>query len=447
MVTGNGEDDQATLEKRTMRKLTRRLVPYLIAAYFIAYIDRTNLSFAALQMNPAIGLSATAFGFGAGVFFLTYFVFEVPSNLVMAKVGARRWIARIMVTWGIVSGCMALVSGEISFYVVRALLGVAEAGFFPGVLFYLTLWFPAAYRSRIVSLFMVSVPLSVVIGAPISGLVLKIDLWGLAGWQWLFVIEALPAVVLGVVTWFFLTDRPGDARWLADDERTWLTSTLEREAAQATEGREVHWLRALANRKILALVVVDIAICAINTGIGIFLPQIIQGFGVGSTLVVTLLTALPYLVAAVGMVWWGRRSDRKGERRMHTAIPLGLSTLGIVALVFLPDSTSKMVGITAIMLGLYSMQPVFWTLPAMFLSGTAVASAFAGINSVGNLAGFVGPFAVGWLKDSTGSYNPGLLLIAACGVLGVLAVLIVARGRAASTLVAGSEREPTMPVT
>ncbi|HSZ41246.1 MAG TPA: MFS transporter [Trebonia sp.] len=430
------------IEQRTMRRVSRRLVPFLIVAYFIAYLDRTNLSFASLEMNKDIGLSSAAFGFGAGIFFLTYFLFEVPSNLMLERVGASKWIARIMITWGIISGAMAFVDGPSSFYTVRALLGAAEAGFFPGIIFYLSLWFPAAYRARIVSAFMVSVPMSVVIGGPLSGLLLSLHgPFGMAGWQLVYIVEAVPALALGVATFFFLTDAPGRARWLPEDERAWLAAQLETERLRAEQGasRRFTVRQALADSRVLQLIVVDIAICALNTGVGIFLPQIVKGFGVGSNLDVGLITAIPYLVAAIGMIWWGIRSDRRRERRLHTAIPLGICALGLVGSVLIPGSALKIVCMTAVMFGLYAMQPVFWTIPATFVTGVALAGTFAAINSVGNLAGFVAPYAMGWAKDTTGSYDAGLLGIAGVSVIGMLFALSVAKDR----VTAGRDREAT----
>ncbi|MEW2544438.1 MFS transporter [Streptomyces sp. NPDC047002] len=434
------------IEQRTVRRVSKRLVPFLLVSYFVSYLDRTNLSFAALQMNKDLGLTAGAFGFGAGAFFLTYFLFEVPSNLMLARAGASRWIARIMVTWGLVSGAMVLVRGEASFYTVRILLGAAEAGFFPGVIFYLGLWFPAAHRARIISLFMVSVPLSVVVGAPLSGALLSLDgALGLRGWQWVYIVEAVPAVVLGVVTFFYLSDSPKDARWLPDEQRAWLGARLAAERAEAkADAGHVPVLRALTHPRILALAVVDVAICSVNTGVGVFLPQIIQGFGVRSDVGVTLTTAVPYLVAAVGMVLWSRHSDRTGERRLHTAVPLGLAALGIAGAVWIPGALPKMVCLCGVMFGLYAMQPVFWTLSMTFLTGAAAAGGVAAINSIGNLAGFVSPYAMGSAKDATGSFSAGMLGIACTGVLGVVVVLLVgrARGRGAAGRPADGARPP-----
>ena len=438
-----------TLETTTLAKVTKRLVPFLILCYFVAYLDRVNVGFAALTMNQDLGLSQTAFGFGAGIFFLAYFIFEVPSNLMLERFGARKWIARIMVTWGILSGLMAFIpdiakatgmGNENAFYLIRVLLGVAEAGFFPGIIFYLTLWFPAEYRARIVGYFMAAIPLSTVIGAPISGLLLSLHgLGGLAGWQWLFILEAVPALILSGVVFFYLTDRPSDADWLAPDERNWLAErlTLERNQREAAHGFTV--AQALVNPKVIALSLVYFGAVATNYGLGFFLPQIVKSFGL-STFMTTVVAAFPYAVGTLAMIGWGLRSDHVGERRWHTAIPLFVAALGIAASTVLDDPTLKMIAFSVAGFGIFACLPVFWTLPTAFLSGAAAAAGIAVVNSIGNLAGFAGPFAMGWIKDHTGSYTGGLLLLAG---LGIIAMGIVLSLRHDDAL----ERVPAVPVT
>lgn len=420
------------VEITTLTKVTSRLVPFLIVCYFIAYLDRVNVGFAALTMNQDLGLSQTAYGFGAGIFFLAYFLFEVPSNLMLERFGARKWIARIMLSWGLLSGLMAFIpdigratglGSENTFYLIRVLLGVAEAGFFPGIIFYLTLWFPAEYRARIVGYFMAAIPLSTVIGAPISGYLLGLHgLGGLAGWQWLFVIEALPAIVLSVVVFFYLTDRPADAHWLEASERDWLAERLRLEQKQREAVREYTVGQALINPRVIGLSLVYFGAVATNYGLGFFLPQIVKAFGL-TTFMTTVVSALPYAVGTVAMVWWGRRSDRKTERRFHTAIPLFLAAAGIALSTVLDDPTLKMLAFCLAGFGIFSCLPVFWTLPTAFLSGAAAACGIAVINSIGNLAGFAGPFAMGWIKDHTGSYTGGLLLLAGLGVIAMGIVL------------------------
>jgi len=415
------------LETRTLGRVTKRLVPFLILCYFIAYLDRVNVGFAALQMNKDLGLSSSAFGFGAGIFFIAYFFFEVPSNLLLEKFGARRWIARIMFTWGILAGAMAFIPGISRltglspahvFYTLRVLLGIAEAGFFPGIIFLLTLWFPAAYRARVVGYFMVAIPLSTVIGAPISGALLNLDkLANLAGWQWVYLIEALPALFLSFVVLFYLTDKPADATWLAPEERDWLVARQAQERAQREAVRSFSVREALFNPRVLAVALIYFGANATNYGLSFFLPQIVKGFGLGNVQT-GLVTSLPYIVGVFSMILWGRRSDRKLERKWHVAIPLLVAAGGIAASTVLDDPVLKMIGI-------FGCLPVIWTLPAAFLSGAAAAGGIAAVNSLGNLAGFFGPYAMGWIKDSTGSFAAGLLCLSGAGLVGVAAVLLL----------------------
>jgi D-galactonate transporter len=423
-----------SLELRTIAKVSKRLVPFLIICYFVAYLDRVNVGFAALTMNQDLGLSQTAFGFGAGIFFIAYFIFEVPSNLLLERFGARKWIARIMLSWGILSGAMALIpniaratglGNEHTFYLLRVLLGAAEAGFFPGIIFYLTLWFPTEYRARIVGYFMAAIPLSTVIGAPISGALLYLHGGlGLAGWQWLFVIEAVPAIILAGVVFFYLTDRPADATWLATDERNWLAERLEIERRHRETLHSYTVTQALVNPRVIGLSLVYFGAVATNYGLSFFLPQIVKAFGL-NTFLTTVVSAAPYVVGLVAMVWWGRRSDRHVERRFHAAFPLFLAAAGIAVSTALDDPTLKMLSLCVAGFGIFACLPVFWTLPTAFLSGAAAAAGIAVINSIGNLAGFAGPFAMGWIKDHTGSYAGGLLLLAALGIIAMGIVLML----------------------
>ncbi|WP_334392999.1 MFS transporter [Bradyrhizobium sp. AZCC 2262] len=422
------------VEIRTIAKVTRRIVPFLIVCYFVAYLDRVNVGFAALSMNQDLGLSQTAFGLGAGIFFIAYFIFEVPSNLLLERFGARKWIARIMLSWGILSGTMAFIpaiahttglGNENTFYLLRVLLGAAEAGFFPGIIFYLTLWFPAQYRARIVGYFMAAIPLSTVIGAPISGVLLYLHGGlGLAGWQWLFIIEAVPAIILAGMVFFYLTDWPAEAAWLAPDERTWLASRLELEQRQRQTARDFSVRQSLVNPRVLGLSLVYFGAVATNYGLSFFLPQIVKAFGL-NTLLTTLVSATPYAVGLIGMVWWGRRSDRVVERRFHVAFPLFIAAAGIAVSTALDNPTLKMISLCVAGFGIFANLPVFWALPTAFLSGAAAAAGIAVINSIGNLAGFAGPFAMGWTKDHTGSYAGGLLLLAALGIIAMGVVLML----------------------
>ncbi|WP_024511348.1 MFS transporter [Bradyrhizobium sp. ARR65] len=431
--------ETTTFATTALAKVTKRLVPFLIVCYFVAYLDRVNVGFAALTMNQDLGLSQTAFGFGAGIFFIAYFIFEVPSNLLLERFGARKWIARIMLSWGILSGLMAFIpniaratglGNETTFYLLRVLLGAAEAGFFPGIIFYLTLWFPTEYRARIVGYFMAAIPLSTVIGAPISGLLLYLHGGlGLAGWQWLFIIEAVPAIILAGVVFFYLTDRPTEATWLTSDERSWLAEKLLAERRQRDAVRQYTVMEALFNPKVIGLSLVYFGAVATNYGLSFFLPQIVKAFGL-NTFLTTLVSAAPYLVGVLGMIWWGRRSDHVGERRFHTAVPLFVAAAGIAISTVLDDPTLKMVAFSIAGFGIFACLPVFWTLPTAFLSGAAAAAGIAVVNSIGNLAGFAGPFAMGWIRDHTGSYTGGLLLLAGLGIIATGIVLTLSHDEA-----------------
>lgn len=418
------------LEVRTMRRVTLRLLPFLILCYFVAFLDRVNLGYAALTMNKELGISATVFGQAAGIFFLSYFLFEVPSNLALEKFGARRWIARIMLSWGVVSGAMAFVSGETSFLVVRFLLGAAEAGFFPGIIFYLTLWFPSAYRGRIAGYFMAAIPLSAVLGAPLSAWILGFDgLFGLSGWKLMFILEALPAVILSVMVLYWLTDRPAEATWLGDDERRWLATRLADEEGQRVTVRQYSVGQALLNPKVLALSLVYFGNVACLYGTGFFLPQIVKQFGL-SNFDTILVSAIPAVVGVFASIYWGYRSDATGERKGHLLVALALASLGTAASTMLPSPTMKMVALSVAAFGIYGALPVFWTLPTAFLSGAAAAGGIAVINALGNLSGYYGPSIVGYLKDRTGNFENGLLALAAAGAVAFVIVLMLRHDRA-----------------
>ena len=422
------------VEQRTVSKVAWRFIPFLVLCYFVAYLDRVNVGFAKLTMDGDLNLSETAFGFGAGVFFLAYFLFEVPSNLILDKVGARRWIARIMLSWGVISGAMAFIpqiatatglSAEHTFYLLRILLGFAEAGFFPGIIFFLTLWFPAAYRARIVGYFMAAIPLSSAIGSPISAWTLGLDgASGLRGWQWLFIVEALPSIVLGVVTFFYLTDRPADASWLDPEGRRWLQRRLALEDRRREHVSPASALASLTDARVLALSLVYFGAVACVYGVGFWLPTIVKGFGM-SIAATGWVNAIPYVVGFLGMVWWGLRSDREGERTMHLTVALGLAAIGIGGSAFLADPVAKMVALSVGAFGVFASLPIFWTLPTTFLAGAAVAPGIAAINSIGNLSGYFGPFAMGWIKDLTGGFAWGLVTIAACAAVALAITLML----------------------
>jgi ACS family tartrate transporter-like MFS transporter len=423
----------AELEKRVLRKVTLRIVPFVMLLYFIAFIDRVNIGFAALTMNKDLGFSPSVFGFGAGIFFLGYFLFEVPSNLILEKVGARLWIARVMITWGMVSAAFAFISGDTSFYILRFLLGAAEAGFFPGIILYLSYWFPARYRAGVVSLFMAAAPISVVLGSPISSALLEMHgLLGLRGWQWMFLMEAIPAVVLGFVVLVYMTDRPEKAKWLRDDERQWLVNVMNAEhAAKAATASHSIW-RGLADLRVLALSLVYFGTSAGLYTLGIWAPQIIKEFGL-STMQVGLLNAIPPTVAVVAMVLWARHSDRTGERTWHVVAACIAASAGLMLAGAATSVISVVAALTLVNIGISAAKPPLWSMPTMFLSGSAAAAGIATINSIGNLGGFVGPAMIGWIKDLTGSFQGGLYFVAGLLVLSAVLTLVLSRSRRSSS--------------
>jgi D-galactonate transporter len=393
-------------------KVAWRLAPLLMICYFVAFLDRVNVSFAALTMNADLGFDSAVFGLGAGIFFIGYFFFEVPSNLVLEKLGARVWIARIMLSWGLVSAATALVWNEPSFYAARFLLGAAEAGFFPGVLLYLTYWFTAEHRARMVGLFMAAVPVSGVIGSPLSGWLLGLDgTGGLHGWQWLFILEGLPSMLLSVVVWRWLTDRPSEAGWLTGAERERLEQSLARERAHRDAVRKYRLGEALTDARVLALALLYLGLVTGLYGVTFWLPQIVKGFGGLTNLEVGLVAALPTLAAAIAMVAWTRHSDRTRERPWHVALPAFAGCVGLTASAFVSDPVLSTVALSVALIGIYAAIATSWTLPSAFLTGTAAAGGLALINSIGNLGGFAGPYFVGWIKAATGAYSLALLII------------------------------------
>jgi ACS family tartrate transporter-like MFS transporter len=416
----------STIEARTLRKVSLRLAPFLGLLYFAAFIDRSNVSFAAASMNHDLGLSPYVYGLGAGIFFVGYVLFEVPSNLILHRVGARRWIGRIMITWAIAAAAMALVKGATSFYVVRFLLGVAEAGFFPGVVYYLTQWVPASQRARLVGLFMTAIPISTALGAPISVAILSLNgVWGLAGWQWLFLAETLPSLILGVLALVYLPDAPTGAAWLTAPEKGWLTGALASEnvAREARYGSGV--LKIFTDPRVLALSLAYFGVELGLYGVILWLPQIFKAVGVAGP-AAAYAVAVPYALAAVAMVWWCRHSDRAKERVWHIAAASAVGCLGLAASAYLTHSPLlSVIAITFGAAGTLAILPIFWTLPAARLSGPAAAGGIALINAIGNIGGFAGPFVMGWIKDATGDFTYGLLVVAG-GVLftGIVTVII-----------------------
>ncbi|MCE4225931.1 MFS transporter [Methylobacterium sp. C25] len=410
-----------------MRKVSWRLLPFLMLCYFVAYLDRVNVGFAALTMNRDLGLSAEAYGFGAGIFFFGYFLFEVPSNVILERVGARAWIARIMISWALISAATAFVIGERSFVLVRFLLGLAEAGFFPGIILYLTYWYPSERRAGIVGTFMMAVPISAAIGSPLSAWIMAAadGAHGLAGWQWLYLLEAAPSLLLGFAVPFVLTDRPAAASWLTPEERDELAREIERDR-QATRRPALGLRQALVHPQVLALALVYLGLSAGLYGVGLWLPQIVKGFGL-STLETGFVTAVPYLVAAAGMVAWTRMSDRQGERIWHVALPAFAGGLALAVSGQTGSQVPAMALLSLATLGVFCALPTFWTLPTALLSGSAAAGGIALINAVGGLGGFIGPYLVGWIKDATDRFDLALAAIAGLMIAAGLLTLILGR--------------------
>jgi ACS family tartrate transporter-like MFS transporter len=416
-------EDTAELERSTMRLVSRRFMPLLLAAYISSYLDRVNIGFAALTANHDLGLTPTLYGWGAGLFFVGYFLFEFPSNIILERVGARLWIARIMLTLGVISASMALVVGPWSFFSVRFLLGVAEAGFFPGVILYLTYWFPQRYRARFIGVFMLGIPVSSLIGSPISGLILGLDgVWGLHGWQWLYVIEAVPSIALGCLSWVLLTDRPAKATWLDGRQRAWLATTLAQEMAQRRPHARLGYVGSIMNRRVLFYAIIFFNITAPSYGLSLWLPQIVKNFGL-SNAQTGLVSAIPFAFGAVAMLVWGRQSDRRGERVWHTALCGFVAAAGLGVCVLTNSPTLQMAAISFAAIGIFGVKGPFLALMSEAFSGPGAAGGIAMATAIGNLSGFLPPYAVGWIKTETGSFSLGLLFLAALAALGALNVL------------------------
>ncbi|MFC0359898.1 MFS transporter [Kytococcus schroeteri] len=447
----------SALERRTLRKVTLRLIPFLIALYFVNYLDRTNIGFAGPNgMNAELGLTATMFGLASGIFFAGYLLLEVPSNLALHRFGARRWLARIIVSWGVLASLMAFVPGAGWLYVLRFLLGVAEAGFFPGIILYLTYWFPARERARATALFLLAIPLSTVVGTPLSAFLVSTGdgIAGLSGWRFMYLMEGVPAVLLGVVCWFLLTDRPEQAQWLEPEERDWLAAEMARE--QATTGERFHYplRRTLLDGRVWALAFVYFGTTYGLYAMNFFLPTIIAGFqqtfGVKySVMQIGLITAIPFAFAAVAMVLWARHADRTGERVWHLVLPLLVGGVVIPAALYLNSPFTAMAAVTVVCMCICAALPNFWPLPTHFLSGAAAAGGIALINSVGNASGFAAPYVTGWLADLTGTQNAsmwvvgGVMLAAAATVLALKASPAPDAGQAAGH----HQTAPTTPET
>lgn len=402
-------DSAEALKRSAFRKVIWRMLPILTLAYAFNFLDRTNIGFAALQMNRDIGLTATQFGWGAGILFIGYCGFEVPSNMLLYRYGARLWISRIMISWGLLSCAMSFVSGPLSFYVLRFVLGVAEAGFFPGIAYFLSAWFPAEYRARILSWFLVAIPVSSLIGGPLSGFLLEMDgTLGLAGWQWLFVVEGAPAAIIGVVLLFVLTDRPQDARWLSPAERQAIVASI---GSEKRDRAVSHLGVALRDVRVWICTIVYLGFTVGSYGIQIWLPLILKGQDF-SNMQVGWISALPYLAASVGMILWARFADRSGRKIVNLTACCLLGALGFLLAISTGRFDLSLLGLAAALVGVTSARAIFWSIPTRFLTGIAAAGGIAFINTVGTTGGFFGPTIVGWLKDATGSFEAGLLAMA-----------------------------------
>ncbi|AOY99012.1 MFS transporter [Cupriavidus sp. USMAHM13] len=415
----------AAFEDATYRKVSWRLVPFLLLCYVVAYLDRVNVGFAKLQMLNDLKFSETIYGLGAGIFFIGYFLFEVPSNVILHRVGARIWIARIMITWGAISAAMMFVTTPTMFYVLRFLLGVAEAGFFPGIILYLTYWFPAGRRGRTTTYFMTAVALSGVIGGPLSGWVMQAfdGHNGWSGWQWMFLIEGIPSILVGLWVIAYLDDRIAHAKWLSDEEKALLQRNI---AGEEAHKEDLPIARVLSSPRVWLMSAIYFSFVMGLYGISFWLPTIIKQTGVKGALDIGLLTAIPYGCAVIGMVLVAYSADRRGERRWHIALPALGGALGLVLSVqWHGNTTLAMCALTLATIGILTTLPLFWSLPTAFLAGTGAAAGIAMINSLGNLAGFISPYAVGWLKDLTRSTDSGMYLLAACMVAGAALTLSV----------------------
>jgi ACS family tartrate transporter-like MFS transporter len=415
---------QAEIAESALRKVRWRLIPFLFLLYVIAYLDRVNVGFASLDMNRDLGFSAAVYGLGSGIFFLSYTLLEVPSNLMLARFGARRWIARIMATWGVLSCLMIIVTTPARFYAIRFLLGAAEAGFFPGIILYLTQWFPARERARAVGLFMTATAMAGVIGAPISSALLQMHgALGLHGWQWLFLIEGVPAILLAPVVLAYLTERPADARWLTPDERAWLAGEMANDQAPSAHTHVT--LRAAAgSARLWALAWIYFCIVVAFYGITFWLPQIVQSISAHGSPMIVLLSASPNTAATIGLVVIGARSDRQRERRWHVAIPCLIGASGFVLTVVAPQNPAATLATLSIAaFGIWGALGPFWAMPTAMLRGTAAAGGIALVNSIGNIGGFAGPYLMGWIREATGGFSGGLLTLAAILIAGAIVVL------------------------
>ncbi len=410
------DSSRVKAERALIKKVAWRFLPVLILGYLLNYLDRTNVGFAALTMNKELGLTASQFGFGAGIFFLVYSLFEVPSNLLLFRVGARLWLARIMITWGICSAVMALIVGPYSYYAARMLLGLSEAGFFPGVTFFLSSWFPARYRTTILAWFLLAVPLSSLVGGPLSGGLLLLDgLWGMSGWKWMFLVEGVPTALVGIWALFRLADSPDKASWLSPSERTLMNDMLSSEK-RAKPRKD--FAAALSDPRVHVLALIQFGFTVGSYGVGVWMPLILKQF-LSSSLEIGLVSAIPYAFACVGMVLWARHSDRTGNSLGNLALSCALGAIGLAFSVFAHSTVASMICLTLALIGVTAARAIFWAIPGRIMTGVGAAAGFAYINCIAALGGFAGPYVIGWAKEETGSFATGL------GVMGVILVVTV----------------------
>jgi MFS transporter, ACS family, tartrate transporter len=422
------EKDGTALERETMAKVALRLLPFLFVLYVFNFLDRSNVALAALQMNRDLRFSSSAFGFGAGIFFIGYALFEVPSNVILARVGARRWIARIMISWGVIASAMMFVRTPIHFYALRFLLGVAEAGFFPGIVYYLTQWFPAKRRARAASRFMIAIPLSGVVGGMFGGFLLGLDgRMGLSGWQWLFFLEGLPSILLGFVVLVYLTDKPSDAAWLGEAQRDWLVAQMQRDKEASSQTREMSALQALAQPMVWLLALPYFLMLTAGYGYTFWSPTVIRDALHTTDTHTALITAGLAVVSTLVMLAAAASSDRKDERCYHVAFGGALIAVGYTGAALLPWPIMRVLFLGLVLVGANAMLAPFWCLPSMMLTGGAAAAGIALINSLGNLGGFIGPYVIGFMKDRTGGTEGSFLGLAVLGAASAVALLWLRR--------------------
>jgi ACS family tartrate transporter-like MFS transporter len=422
----NNPTDSGEMAAKTRAKITRRLMPFLICLFIVAFIDRANVSYANLVMSADLGFNPEVFGFGAGIFFFGYFLFEIPGTLLVETWSARKWLARIIISWGIIATLMGFIQTSTHFYAARFMLGAAEAGFFPGVIVYLSHWFRYQDRAKAVAMFMAAIPLSNIFAAPLSGWILGVNWLGLAGWRWVFILEGFPAVILGIVTVFYLTDRPKDAKWLADDEREWISAELEREKELKKSQRNFSVWEAFRHRNVLLLAAGYFCAVTAAYGFNFWLPKILKDISGFNDFQSSAISAIPYCAGLIAMLVVGWSSDRTRERRWHTALSLLAVSTGLcLSAVFAENVVLAVAFFCVAGAGLYGYLPGFWAIPAAFLTESAAAASIGLINSVGNLGGFVGPYVVGYLNNKTGSFYAPVIYLSCSALVAAILILTV----------------------